>query len=692
MPDPSSTNTNEELNTAKQVKLENVGALTREQLTPKAATEPQGHDVPGHDHAPAADTTPAAHTGHDHDHGPAGGNPYLWPGVSLVLLLVGLALDYYNARFFSGYVRPVWYGVAFLLVGWKVVRSAVRSIPTGNIFNEFLLMSLATLGAFAIGEYPEGVAVMLFYTVGELFQDAAVNRAKRSIRALLEIQATEVTVVRNAQPLVLDPKQVQVGDLMEVKPGEKVALDGTLQTATASFNTAALTGESAPQTKQAGETVLAGMINLETLARVQVTAAFQDTKLSKTLAMVQDAVSRKAKTQQFITRFAKVYTPIVVGLAVLLVLLPYLIVSDYVFRDWLYRALVFLVISCPCALVVSIPLGYFGGIGAASKAGILFKGSNFLDVLREVDTVVMDKTGTLTQGVFAVQKVQPAPGTDSAQLLRMLAALEAKSTHPIAKAVVAHAGGTTADLPVQDVAEIAGHGLRGQVDGQDVLAGNAKLLTKFNVPYPAEIDQVADSIVVAAINGKYAGYLTVADAPKEDAAQAVQELKADGITKLVMLSGDKDSIVQRVAQDLGIAEAHGGLLPEDKARYVQQYLNEGRKLAFVGDGVNDAPVVALADVGIAMGGLGSDATIETADVVIQTDHPSKIATARRIARATHSIVWQNIWLAFLVKAVVLALGAGGVATMWEAVFADVGVALLAILNAVRIQRMDFTRR
>jgi len=692
MPDPSSTNTNEELNTAKQVKLENVGALTREQLTPKAATEPQGHDVPGHDHAPAADTTPAAHTGHDHDHGPAGGNPYLWPGVSLVLLLVGLALDYYNARFFSGYVRPVWYGVAFLLVGWKVVRSAVRSIPTGNIFNEFLLMSLATLGAFAIGEYPEGVAVMLFYTVGELFQDAAVNRAKRSIRALLEIQATEVTVVRNAQPLVLDPRQVQVGDLMEVKPGEKVALDGTLQTATASFNTAALTGESAPQTKQAGETVLAGMINLETLARVQVTAAFQDTKLSKTLAMVQDAVSRKAKTQQFITRFAKVYTPIVVGLAVLLVLLPYLIVSDYVFRDWLYRALVFLVISCPCALVVSIPLGYFGGIGAASKAGILFKGSNFLDVLREVDTVVMDKTGTLTQGVFAVQKVQPAPGTDSAQLLRMLAALEAKSTHPIAKAVVAHAGGTTADLPVQDVAEIAGHGLRGQVDGQDVLAGNAKLLTKFNVPYPAEIDQVADSIVVAAINGKYAGYLTVADAPKEDAAQAVQELKADGITKLVMLSGDKDSIVQRVAQDLGIAEAHGGLLPEDKARYVQQYLNEGRKLAFVGDGVNDAPVVALADVGIAMGGLGSDATIETADVVIQTDHPSKIATARRIARATHSIVWQNIWLAFLVKAVVLALGAGGVATMWEAVFADVGVALLAILNAVRIQRMDFTRR
>ncbi|MDF7815531.1 heavy metal translocating P-type ATPase [Hymenobacter sp. YC55] len=697
MPDPSSKNTNEELNTAKQVQLENVGALSRDQLTPAAATEPQGHDVSGHDHAPAAAPASAAHAGHthaegeddDHDHGPAGATPYLWPGVSLALLLGGIALDYFDIAFFTGPVRLIWYGLAFLLVGWKVIRSAIQSIPSGNIFNEFLLMSIATLGAFAIGEYPEGVAVMLFYTVGELFQDAAVNRAKRSIRALLEIQATEVTVVRNGQSLVLDPKQVQLGDVMEVKPGEKVALDGTLQNAAASFNTAALTGESAPQTKQPGEAVLAGMINLETLARVTVTAAFADTKLSKILTMVQDAVGRKAKTQQFITRFAKIYTPIVVGLAVLLVLVPYFVVDDYVFRTWLYRALVFLVISCPCALVISIPLGYFGGIGAASKAGILFKGSNFLDVLREIDTVVMDKTGTLTQGVFAVQQVQPAPGTEPAQLLQLVGALETKSTHPIAKAVVTHVGAAVTDVLVEGVEEIAGHGLRGRVAGKDVLAGNTKLLTKFGVAYPAEVDQVVDSIVVAAVDGQYAGYLTVADAPKADAKQAVRELRADGITKLVMLSGDKDSITQRVAKELGIDEAHGGLLPEDKAHYVQQYLTQGRKLAFVGDGVNDAPVVALADVGIAMGGLGSDATIETADVVIQTDHPSKIATARRIARATHTVVWQNIWLAFGVKAVVLALGAGGVATMWEAVFADVGVALLAILNAVRIQRMKF---
>ncbi|TGE03578.1 cadmium-translocating P-type ATPase [Hymenobacter fodinae] len=627
--------------------------------------------------------------GDDHDHGPAGDNPYLWPGVSLALLLAGIALDYYTVGFFTGYVRLLWYGVAFLLVGWKVIRSAVQSIPSGNVFNEFLLMSIATLGAFAIGEYPEGVAVMLFYTVGELFQDAAVNRAKRSIKALLEIQATEVTVLRGGQSLVLDPKQVQVGDTIEVKPGEKVALDGTLTKGPASFNTAALTGESVPQTKQTGEPVLAGMVNLESLIQVAVTAGYQDTKLAKILAMVQDAVGRKAKTQQFITKFAKIYTPIVVLLATLLIVVPYFVVDDYVFRTWLYRALVFLVISCPCALVISIPLGYFGGIGAASKAGILFKGSNFLDAMRELDTVVMDKTGTLTEGVFAVQQVQ-AVGLEKAQLLRLLGALETKSTHPIAKAVVAHVGAATAGVAVENVEEIAGHGLRGRVDGRDVLAGNTKLLRKFNVAYPAEVDQVVDSIVVGAVDGQYAGYLTVADAPKEDAARAVQELRADGISKLVMLSGDKDSIVQRVARELGIDEAHGGLLPEDKARYVQQYKTEGRKLAFVGDGVNDAPVVALADVGIAMGGLGSDATIETADVVIQTDHPSKIATARRIARATHRVVWQNIWLAFVVKGIVLVLGAGGLATMWEAVFADVGVALLAILNAVRIQRMDYS--
>ena len=704
MPDPSADNLNEELNTAKQVQPENVGALSRAQLTPEAAAAPEGHDVPGHDHGPAepeghSDGEAAdEHAGHDHgghddhDHGPAGDNPYLVPGISLVLMLAGIALDYYKVGFFTGYVRPIWYGVAYLLVGWKVIRSAIQSIPSGNIFNEFLLMGIATIGAFAIGEYAEGVAVMLFYTVGELFQNAAVNRAKRSIKALLEIQATEVGVLRGGQHLVLDPKAVVVGDVIEVKPGEKVALDGTLQSERGTFNTAALTGESVPQTMQKGETVLAGMINQDTLSQIAVTAAFKDTKLSKILAMVQHAVGRKAKTQQFITKFARVYTPIVVGLAVLLTLLPYFFVHDYVFRDWLYRALVFLVISCPCALVISIPLGYFGGIGAASRVGVLFKGSNFLDVMREIDTVVMDKTGTLTKGVFAVQQVVMAPGQTEARFTALAAALEAKSTHPIAQALMQHVQPTGPPLAVENGEEIAGHGLRGRVDGQDVLVGNTKLLTKFNVAYPPEIDQLVDSIVVVAVGGQYAGYLTVADEIKEDAAQAVRELKALGVKTIVMLSGDKDAIVQRVAQQLGITEAYGGLLPEDKAAHVERLKAAGHRLAFVGDGVNDAPVVALADVGIAMGGLGSDATIETADVVIQTDHPSKIATARRIAVATHSVVWQNIWLAFAVKAVVLALGAGGLATMWEAVFADVGVALLAILNAVRIQRMDFTTK
>jgi len=697
MPDPSSDNLNEELNTAKQVQPENVGALTRAQLTPQAAAEPQGHDVPGHDHAShdhgdESDEHGHDHGDHDHDHGPAGDNPYLAPGISLVLMLAGIALDYYKAGFFTGYVRPLWYGVAYLLVGWKVIRSAIQSIPSGNIFNEFLLMGIATIGAFALGEYAEGVAVMLFYTVGELFQDAAVNRAKRSIKALLEIQATEVGVLRGGQRLVLDPKEVAVGDVIEVKPGEKVALDGALQSARGTFNTAALTGESVPQTMHQGETVLAGMINQNTLSQITVTAAFKDTKLSKILALVQDAVGRKAKAQQFITKFARIYTPIVVGLALLLTLLPYFIVHDYVFRDWLYRALVFLVISCPCALVISIPLGYFGGIGAASKVGVLFKGSNFLDVMREIDTVVMDKTGTLTKGVFAVQQVVAASGQTPARFMALAAALEAKSTHPIAQALVQYVKPTGTPLTVENVEEIAGHGLRGRVDGQDVLAGNTKLLKKYNVAYPPEIDQLVDSIVVVAVGGQYAGYLTVADEIKEDAAQAVRELKAQGVTTIVMLSGDKDAIVQRVAKELGITEAHGGLLPEDKAAHVERLKAAGHRLAFVGDGVNDAPVVALADVGIAMGGLGSDATIETADVVIQTDHPSKIATARRIAVATHSVVWQNIWLAFAVKAVVLTLGAGGLATMWEAVFADVGVALLAILNAVRIQRMNFTSK
>src|SRR5690554_1553901 len=574
--------------------------------------------------------------------------------------------------------------IAYLLAGRKVLDLAWRKSKRGDFFNEFVLMSVATIGAFIIGEYEEGVAVMVFYQIGEWFQDSAVNRAKRSIKALLDIRPDEVTVLRNGKAQITDPAKVELGENIQVKPGEKVALDGELVSGNASFNTAALTGESKPDTKYKGEQVLAGMINLNTLAEVKVTALFRDSKLSEILEMVQDATARKSQTQLFISRFAKIYTPIVFFLALALCVLPYFFVADYVFREWFYRALVFLVISCPCALVVSIPLGYFGGIGLASRNGILFKGGNYLDVMTQVKTVVMDKTGTLTKGVFKVQQVVPT-GIEKEELLKITAALEKNSTHPIARAVTEYADKVHERLQTSNIEEVAGHGLKGTIEGKEVLAGNLKLLKKYNIPYPAEVEQVKDTIVVVAIDEKYAGYITIADEIKEDAHQAIKEMHSLNI-KTVILSGDKQTVVDQVAKVLGIDEAYGSLLPEGKVEKVQALKEEGRKLAFVGDGVNDAPVIALADVGIAMGGLGSDATIETADVVIQNDQPSKITAAIKAGKVTRNIVWQNIVLAMTVKVIVLALGAGGVASLWEAVIADVGVALLAILNAVRIQQ------
>ncbi|MBN8785582.1 MAG: cadmium-translocating P-type ATPase, partial [Terrimonas sp.] len=575
--------------------------------------------------------------------------------------------------------------VAYLLAGREVLALAFRKSKRGDVFNEFVLMSVATIGAFAIGEFEEGVAVMLFYQIGEWFQSAAVNRAKRNIKALLDIRPDEVTVVRNNNTQVVNPSQVSIGETIEIKPGEKVALDGELISENASFNTAALTGESRPDTKYKGEQVLAGMINLNTVSQVKVTSAFKDSKLSRILEMVQDATARKSQTQLFISRFAKVYTPIVFFLALAVCVVPYFIVDNYVFYTWFYRALVFLVISCPCALVVSIPLGYFGGIGLASRNGILFKGGNFLDVMTKVDTVVMDKTGTLTKGVFKVQKVVGS-GIDEKELVRITAALERNSTHPVGKAVVDYAGNTEDNTKATNVEEIAGHGLKGTVEGKEVLAGNLKLLKRFNISYPSEAENIVDTIVVVAINNKYAGYITIADEVKEDAVQAIKAMHDLNI-KTVMLSGDKQKVVDQVAKAIGIDNGYGDLLPEGKVEKVQQLKNEGRHIAFVGDGVNDAPVVALADAGIAMGGLGSDATIETADVVIQNDQPSKIVSAIRVGKITRNIVWQNIFLAMGVKIVVLILGAGGVANLWEAVIADVGVALLAILNAVRIQKI-----
>lgn len=628
---------------------------------------------------------------HDHSHG-AGGSAlrqYLPAAISLLFLLGGILCDHFwKPAFFSGWLRLAWYVVAYLPVGLPVMKEALMAVSKREIFTEFTLMVMATVGAFAIGEYPEAVAVMLFYAIGELFQSAAVSRAKGNIKALLDVRPSSATVLRDGRFTNLSPEAVAIGETIQVKAGEKVPLDGEMISADSSFNTAALTGESKPQAIRKGETVLAGMLNLDKVIELKVTKKFADSALARILDMVQNATARKAKTELLIRRFARVYTPVVFFLALALVVLPYFLAPAYVFSDWLYRALVFLVISCPCALVISIPLGYFGGIGAASKNGILFKGSNYLELMTKVNTVVMDKTGTLTEGVFKVQQVVTAPNIDQEKFVAILAALERQSTHPVARAVAAYAG-TVTTLAATDIEEIPGHGLKGKVDGATVLAGNTRLLNKHGVVYDAAIDTLVESIVVVAIDGLYAGYMTIADEIKADSRDAVTALHRHGVAT-VMLSGDKDTITQKVAQQLGIDKAYGGLLPEGKVQQVEVLKKDTtRVVAFVGDGINDAPVLALSDVGIAMGAMGSDAAIETADVVIQTDQPSKIATAIKIGKATRRVVLQNIVLAFVVKAAVLVLGAGGLATMWEAVFADVGVALLAILNAVRIQKMNF---
>lgn len=614
---------------------------------------------------------------------------YLPAISSFILLLSAIILEQIVVpSWFNGYTRIVWYAVAYLPVGLPVVIDALKAILRKDVFSEFFLMSIATLGAFAIGEYPEGVAVMLFYAVGELFQSAAVKRAKGNIKALLDVRPDSATVIRNGSLSNVKPETVVIGETIQVKVGEKVPLDGVLISSHSSFNTAALTGESKPSTIQKGEMVLAGMINVGGVIDIEVTKLFSESSIARILDLVQNATARKAQTELFIRKFARIYTPIVVLLALLLTFLPYFFVNDYVFSDWLYRALIFLVISCPCALVISIPLGYFGGIGAASHNGILFKGSNFLDLMTKVNTVVVDKTGTLTKGVFKVQKVY-SPTLSEEDFIALVASLESKSNHPIAKAIVEFGGENRQKISLTEIEEIPGHGLKANFSGQTVLAGNSKLLKKFNISYPEEINTIVDSIVLVAMNEVFIGYITVSDEVKEDARLAVDSLKSLNI-ELIMLSGDKQAVVNDVATKLGITEAFGDLLPEGKVTKVEVLKQDKtRTLAFVGDGINDAPVLALSDVGIAMGGLGSDAAIETADVVIQTDHPSKISTAIKIGKATKKIVWQNIILAFSVKAIVLALGAGGIATMWEAVFADVGVALLAILNAIRIQQIKF---
>ncbi|PKD44439.1 heavy metal translocating P-type ATPase [Rhodohalobacter barkolensis] len=616
------------------------------------------------------------------------------PIVSALLLTIGLILDYFiDPVWFNESFRLAWYLIAYLPVGYPVVKMGWESLIRGEVFTEFFLMSIATFGAFFIGEYPEGVAVMLFYSVGEAFQHSAVQKARSSIRALLDVRA-EVAHVKDGNSFkTVHPDSVPIGQIIQVKPGERVPLDGKLITDRAAFDTSAITGESKPRHISDNENVLAGMINLNRVIELEVQKTYENSSISRILKMVQEATSRKAKTELFIRSFAKVYTPIVVLLATLLVALPALFVSSYVFEEWLYRGLVFLVISCPCALVISIPLGYFGGIGAASKNGILVKGGNFLDALRSVKTVVFDKTGTLTHATFSVQNIELYSDMNESQIGSYLFAVEKVSNHPIARAITDYIYTPEHSLKVDQQNEIPGYGLKSIIEGQTVVIGNQKLMENEQVELNKSGSESKNSStkVHMAIDGIHQATVTISDRLKDDAKHAIRQLHHLGVDRTVMLSGDHKEVVEEVGRDLKIDEIYGDLLPEQKSEKLEEIKERTKgKVAYAGDGINDAPVLALSDVGIAMGAMGSDAAVETADVVIQSDQLTKIAESIRIARKTRNIVWQNIGLALGVKTVVLALGALGMASLWEAVFADVGVALLAILNAVRIQKMNFS--
>ena len=623
--------------------------------------------------------THAGDCGHTHDQQ---GTGFLI--LSFLLLVGGVILRYLQLPFWMiPGVEVLWFLLAFLPVGFPVMVEVWKSIRQKDIFNEFSLMLLATIGAFCIGEYPEGVAVMLFYSVGERVQHRAVDRARRNIRRLLDVRPEKALVLRQGKEQSVFPGEVEVGEMIMVKPGERIPLDGLLQEEYALFDTSALTGESLPRTINRGEEVLAGMIVSGQAIRLKVTKPYEQSALARILALVQDASERKAPAELFIRRFARIYTPVVFLLALSIMLLPALVAAfhpgfDYFFKDWAYRGLVFLVISCPCALVISVPLGYFGGIGAASRKGILFKGGNYLDAITHVNTVVFDKTGTLTTGHFQVFSME-ADTVSSQRLLSILLTLEEKSTHPVAQAVTRYALQEGAGrIGVTHLQEYPGYGLEGVIEGKNVLVGNIRLLTDRGITVPAGISERVATVVVCAIAGKYAGHLLLSDTLKADAVEAIGRLKQLHIDNIQLLSGDKKEIVAIFAKTLGIRHARGGLLPEDKAAYLEKLNAEaGVSAAFVGDGMNDAPVLALSDVGIAMGGLGADAAIESADVVIQTDQPSKVATAISIGRATRRIVKQNI------------AGACGFVTLWAAVFADVGVALLAVLNSVRILSKKF---
>ncbi|HEQ0688623.1 TPA: cadmium-translocating P-type ATPase [Streptococcus pyogenes] len=573
--------------------------------------------------------------------------------------------------------------ISYIIVGGDVVKRAVKNIFKGQVFDENFLMSIATIGAFFIGEYPEGVAVMLFYQVGELFQSYAVGKSRKSIASLMDIRPDYANVKKGDELVKVDPDEVQIGDIIVIKAGEKIPLDGKVIEGSSMIDTSALTGESVPREVEVGSDILSGSININGVITAEVTKEFGESTVSKILDLVENASSKKSNSEQFITKFARYYTPVVVIIAVFLAIIPPLVIDGATFSDWIYRALAFLVVSCPCALVISIPLSFFGGIGGASKKGVLVKGSNYLEALAETEIVVFDKTGTLTKGVFNVQEIHPE-GVSKEELLELTAHAESYSNHPISLSLKRAYSKEIDNGRISDVEEISGHGVIATVDGKKVMAGNIKLMKMMDIPYFK--GELIGTVVHVAVNNKYIGYIVIADEVKEDSAQAIKELKAANIKQTVMLTGDNKSIGSKVAKELGLDKVYAELLPADKVEKLEELFSQKSKkgkLAFVGDGINDAPVLTRADIGIAMGGLGSDAAIEAADVVIMTDEPSKIATAMKISKKTLKIAHQNIVFAIGIKIIVLILSAFGIATMWAAIFADVGVTIIAVLNAFR---------
>ena len=573
--------------------------------------------------------------------------------------------------------------ISYIIVGGDVVKRAVKNIFKGQVFDENFLMSIATIGAFFIGEYPEGVAVMLFYQVGELFQSYAVGKSRKSIASLMDIRPDYANVKKGDELVKVDPDEVQIGDIIVIKAGEKIPLDGKVIEGSSMIDTSALTGESVPREVEVGSDILSGCININGVITAEVTKEFGESTVSKILDLVENASSKKSNSEQFITKFARYYTPVVVIIAVFLAIIPPLVIDGATFSDWIYRALAFLVVSCPCALVISIPLSFFGGIGGASKKGVLVKGSNYLEALAETEIVVFDKTGTLTKGVFNVQEIHPE-GVSKEELLELTAHAESYSNHPISLSLKRAYSKEIDNGRISDVEEISGHGVIATVDGKKVMAGNIKLMKMMDIPYFK--GELIGTIVHVAVNNKYIVYIVIADEVKEDSAQAIKELKAANIKQTVMLTGDNKSIGSKVAKELGLDKVYAELLPADKVEKLEELFSQKSKkgkLAFVGDGINDAPVLARADIGIAMGGLGSDAAIEAADVVIMTDEPSKIATTMKISKKTLKIAHQNIVFAIGIKIIVLILSAFGITTMWAAIFADVGVTIIAVLNAFR---------